>query len=127
MPEDPNMEWFVKNQKWYTDRIQRCEDSITKDIEELMQSKITILLDLGFTSIEHRKKYIELARRKNQKVEIHHIDVARDKRWERVEKRSLEKPETYSMIVTKEMFDYIEDIFENFDEEEKTILKVTKE
>jgi len=124
MPIEPDMNWFVENQDWYTDRIQRCEEMIKSEVIELLNVGIDILLDLGFTSAHHRKLYIDLAKNYGIDVEIHHIDVNSKDRWSRVQERNSKKGDTYSMQVTKEMFDYIEDIFEEFTEEEKAIVRV---
>ena len=126
MPKEPDMNWFVKNQKWYTDRIQRCEGMIKSELIELLDVDVDVLLDLGFTSANHRKLYIDLARKHDVEVEIHHIDVDPKERWRRVQERNSKKGDTYAMQVTKEMFDYIEGIFEEFTEIEKAILKSIK-
>lgn len=124
MPENPNMKWFLENQEWYTDRITRCEDLIKHEVTELFGTGVDILLDLGFTSIKHRMAYVELAKIYSETVEIHHLDVDSEIRWKRVQNRNKEKSDTYTMEVTKEMFDYIEDIFEVFTAKEKEILKL---
>lgn len=124
MPKEPDMSWFVENQKWYTDRIQRCEGMIKNEVIEFFDVGFDILLDLGFTSAKHRQLYIDLAKNHGVGIEVHHIDVNSKERWRRVQNRNSKKGDTYSMQVTKEMFDYIESIFEEFTEEEKAILKI---
>lgn len=123
MPKNPNMKWFVENQKWYNERIQRCENFIKEQIVELKNNHLPIYLDLGFTSIKHRKEYIDLAFQYEIPVEIHFVDTDIETRWKRVQHRNKGTVETYVMEVTREMFDYIEEVFEDFNEEEKRILK----
>ena len=122
MPERPDMNWFVENQKWYTDRITRCEDFIEGEIAKLAKLGISCILDLGFTSQAHRHKYISMAKEHGMKPEVHFLDIPLDVRWKRVEKRNDEKSKTYSMDVSREMFDYMETIFEPLSELEKTLL-----
>jgi len=40
--------------------------------------------------------------------ELHWIDIPQDIRWERVQGRNREKGESYTMDVTREMFDFME-------------------
>lgn len=122
MPEGPDMNWFVENQKWYTDRMKRCEQLIKKEAQALLEIGVTVLLDLGFTSLESRGEYIEFGRGINKDVEIHFLDVDREIRWQRVEKRNQGTSESYAMQVSRDMFDYIESVFEPFSDEEKEIL-----
>ncbi|MCO4756187.1 MAG: ATP-binding protein [Bacteriovoracaceae bacterium] len=124
MPQNPDMNWFVENQKWYTDRIARCEDLIANEIKDLVGLGVVCALDLGFTASMHRKRFIELGEKLGCKVEIHHIDVPSKIRWERVERRNREKTQTYSMQVARSMFDYMEGVFESFSTFEKNLLKV---
>ena len=127
MPAMPDMQWFVENQKWYSDRIARCEELIKKEVSQLARLDFDILLDLGFTNQSHRKSYLELGRSLGLVVEIHHLAVDKNERWSRVEKRNKGFSETYTMMVSKEMFDYIEEVFEDFDEDElKVIKRITK-
>ncbi len=123
MPNNPDMQWFVDNQDWYLERVARCEELIKKEIVELSQANIDVLLDLGFTSSEHRRTYIDLANSFDVSVELHHLDVDSETRWKRVQKRNELKSDTYAMEVTRDMFDYIENIFEDFSKDEIKFLK----
>tara|TARA_Y100000782_G_scaffold4962_1_gene5934 strand:- start:188045 stop:188557 length:513 start_codon:yes stop_codon:yes gene_type:complete len=122
MPANPDMNWFVQNQKWYTERIARCEKLIEAEVVELFKAGVDVLLDFGFTSAEHRAKYLALARDNEQGGEIHFLDVDPQTRWSRVQSRNKNKGSTYSMEVTREMFDYMENVFEPFTNDEKQVL-----
>jgi len=124
MPEDPSMQWFQENQKWYVDRIQRCEEMISKEVIKLLKLGVSCILDLGFTSYSHRKKYIDLGLDNTSHVELHFLDVSSDERWNRVMKRNEEKAQTFSMNVDRQMFEYMETIFEAITQSEKKYLKV---
>ena len=122
MPSNPDMNWFVQNQKWYTERIARCEKLIQVEVVDLFKAGVDVLLDLGFTSAEHRAKYLALARDNKQGGEINFLDVDPQTRWNRVQSRNKNKGSTYSMEVTREMFDYMENVFEPFTNDEKQVL-----
>jgi hypothetical protein len=57
-------------------------------------------------------KFIKALREMGIDVEVHYLDIPADLRWERVEKRNIEKGETFVMHVDRKMFDFIESIFE---------------
>jgi len=123
MPKNPKMNWFVENQAWYLERIERCESFITKEIIKNCSLGLISILDLGFSKAKHRQKYIELARDINAGVEIHYLKVPSDTRWSRVEQRNQERGETYSMHVDSDMFKFMEETFEDFTQNELNCLK----
>ncbi len=125
MPQKPSIEWFQENQQWYLQRIERCEAFIRQQITHLAQSSTPCILDLGFTSSSHRKKYLELGQELNQKIEIHYLNYTPEIRWERVQTRNSQKGESFSMNVSREMFDYMESIFEPLNQYEKQFLTTT--
>jgi predicted kinase len=118
MPENPDMKWFEENSNWYVSRILRCESYITNEIKALGTRNFNIILDLGFTSEEHRTKYLHFGKSYSLESEIHFLDLPREERWKRVSKRNEAKGTTFTMNVTREMFDYIENIFEPISETE---------
>jgi predicted kinase len=121
MPENPTMDWFIKNQKWYLSRIERCEVFIRNEIIKLNSLGVPSILDLGFTLQSHRKTYIDLAYNLRANPEIHHLDVPSDLRWKRVQQRNKTMGKTYSMQVSIEMFNYMEESFEEFNPEELSL------
>lgn len=124
MPANPDNQWFIENSKWYTDRISRCEDLITKSsLDRALRNENTIL-DLGFSTVDHRKRFIDLFLSRGVHVETHFLDVPADLRWSRVQRRNAEKGETFAMSVDRQMFDYIESIFEPPQSGEGAELKV---
>lgn len=119
MPKDPDMKWFQENSEWYVDRIARCEKLIESEMKSLTQCGISVILDLGFTAKSHRDHYVQIGNSLHAETEIHYLDVPEEERWDRVQRRNAEKGATYSMQVSREMFDYIESIFEPIEESEK--------
>ena len=59
MPEDPQPEWFYENQQWYVQRIARCEKMITDLATQRAKVGQQSILDLGFSTEEHRKLFID--------------------------------------------------------------------
>lgn len=121
MPANLDKKWFQENFAWYIDRISRCESLIREQIQSLCATNTSIILDLGFTAKAHRKVYLDLARDLSCDSEIHFLDVPQAERWKRVEERNQSKGETYAMVVSREMFDYVESVFELISEDEKEL------
>ncbi|WP_321395802.1 ATP-binding protein [Emcibacter sp.] len=107
---------------WAMERIDRCESQIWILVRRLAEKGIAVVLDLGFTRRDHRRKIAELAAEAGFPLRLHFIDVPAGERWRRVEKRNAEKGETFAMEVDREMFDFMEGIWEAPHEAEMTAL-----
>lgn len=127
MPENPSNSWFLENGQWYVDRIQRCEELILKNVIERARLQENSILDLGFSTSEHRKKFISKLQKSKIPVVTHYLDVSPDLRWERVCERNHSRGETFVMNVDRDMFDYIESIFERPDPSEGAEVIIIKE
>ncbi len=104
--------------EWTIERINRCEAQIASLATDLAKRGIPSVLDLGFTTRDHREKFRKLAAEAGTRTELHFVDVPVEERWRRVEARNREKGETYRLDVTREMFDFMESIWEAPDAEE---------
>lgn len=98
--------------EWTMERINRCEAQIAELATQLASLGISSVLDLGFTTRDHRDKFRALAAQAGIVTKIEFVDVPAEERWARVQKRNQEKGETYRMEVTREMFDFMERIWE---------------
>jgi len=103
---------------WYWPRIQRCETRLWAVASEALALGTPAVLDLGLSTRAHRDKFRALAADAGYPVQLHVLDVDPQTRWARVEARNAEQGETYSLTVTREMFDFVEGIFEAPDEDE---------
>ncbi|MEZ4870641.1 MAG: ATP-binding protein [Bdellovibrionales bacterium] len=124
MPEQPDMQWFVDNQEWYTARISRSENLIKKLALERAAVQQRSLLDLGFSTRNHRKNFIDYFKSNGFEVETHFLNVDTALRWSRVQERNKKKGETFVMTVDRAMFEYMEDLFEAPTRDEGASLKV---
>src|SRR5690606_15417313 len=104
--------------EWTMERISRCEAQIAEMAAELAKLGISSVLDLGFTTRDHRDKFRALAADAGITTSTHFVDVPVEERWGRVEARNRDGGETYRMEVTREMFDFMESIWETPTEEE---------
>lgn len=103
---------------WAMERVNRCEAQIAKLAVAGCARGIAAVLDLGFTKAEHRAKFAEIAKKANIGVKLHFLDVPADVRWQRVEGRNAEKGASYSLEVNREMFDFVETMWEPPDSKE---------
>jgi predicted kinase len=97
---------------WTIERINRCEEAIFAVVRQLGKLGTPAILDLGFTKAEHRAKFFGLAREAGLPVQLHWLDVPAEERWGRVLKRNKERGETFAMEVNRDMFDFMEGIWE---------------
>ena len=95
---------------WYWERIQRCEAVIRDSSERLVELGIPLVLDLGLSDEEHRATWLAWAQRRALDAWIYYVDVPADERWRRVEARN--QSASRSSLVTREMFDFVEQRFE---------------
>ncbi|MFC7048006.1 AAA family ATPase [Emcibacter nanhaiensis] len=97
---------------WAMERIGRVEAQIWTLVQKLAEQGVPVVLDLGFTKREHRQKFAALAREAGLPLQLHYVDVPAEERWARVEKRNAEKGETFAMEVTRDMFDFMESMWQ---------------
>lgn len=126
MPKDPDNQWFLENGKWYADRITRCENLILELTLDRGRRNENTILDLGFSTAEHRKSFIDKLLVEGFPVEVHFLDLPAEIRWARVQQRNKMKAETFVMTVDRDMFDYVESIFEPPQSSEGAFVKVIK-
>ena len=97
---------------WMLERIERAENQIWALAQQLLKIDISVILDLGFLKQDHRQKFYDLAAAENFKIETLLIEADKGIRWQRTSRRNEEKGDSFSLIVTREMFDFCEDLFE---------------
>ncbi|USG60589.1 ATP-binding protein [Sneathiella marina] len=110
-PKDLSPTWFVP-------RVSRCENQMWAMALQLGRLGIPSILDLGFQRREHRQRYASLARSSQLSAKLHFLDIAASERWERVQSRNEKQGDTFHMKITRNMFDYIETIWEPPSEDE---------
>ena len=86
--------------------------------QQLAERGVPAILDLGFTKREYREKFRVLAREARLTAAVHFIDVPADRRWYRVNRRNTQQGETYAMQVDRQMFDFMEGMWQPPDEAE---------
>lgn len=103
---------------WTIERVNRCETQIFALARQLAARGVPAILDLGFTTKEHRDKFRALASEHDLSALVHYLDVPAVERWQRVSRRNAEQGETYAMQVDRQMFDFMEGMWEPPDEPE---------
>lgn len=98
--------------KWTMERVERCEAQIFTTVRQLAARGIMVVLDLGFTRLEHRDKFRALAADAGLTAAVHFIDVPADERWFRVNRRNKQRGKTFAMEVDRHMFDFMEGMWE---------------
>jgi predicted kinase len=99
---------------WAMERVSRCNRQIWNTALQVAKRGMSCVLDLGFGQRSNRSKFAALAREAGLPVELHVLDVPASERWRRVEARNAAKGQTYQLpfAVTREMFDFVESIWE---------------
>ncbi len=99
---------------WSMERVERCLTQIWAVALQIAARSVPCVLDLGFSQAQSRAKFADRATAAGLSVQLHFIDVPAEERWRRVETRNARKGNTYHLgfDVTREMFDFVEGIWE---------------
>ena len=97
---------------WAMARVKRCEAQIWTTALAAARLGVASVLDLGFTKAEHRQRFYALAGAEGLGVRLHYVNVPAAERWRRVEARNTERGTTFRLEVNRQMFDFIESIWE---------------
>lgn len=97
---------------WFVPRVSRCETQMWATALQLGERGIPSILDLGFQRYEHRQRFASLIKEAGFSAKMHVLDIDASVRWERVQSRNSNPGKTFSMEITRGMFDYIEGIWQ---------------
>jgi len=106
--------------KWSIERVDRCLDQIWAVARQIGSRVVPCVLDVGLGQASTRQRFYRLASDAGLSVQLHVLDVPPAERWRRVESRNRERGTTYDLPfdVTREMFDFVEALWEAPTDEE---------
>jgi predicted kinase len=113
-PERPEHAGF----DWYAPRVARCSELISAIAEDLVRAGTPSVLEIGLTQRRARAAFYERAAAGNLRVQLHALEAPAELRWQRVQARNREQGDTFALEVTREMFDFVERMWEPPDETE---------
>ncbi|MFV2035406.1 MAG: AAA family ATPase [Halocynthiibacter sp.] len=98
--------------EWFFERVQRNCRQMRATADQLARLGIPAIFDCGLTNQAERRIFTDWAEEMGYCSQLHFIDVPAKTRWRRVERRNLELGETFHFHVSRDMFDFIESIWE---------------
>ena len=111
---------------WMMERVNRCEAQMWSVAGAAAALGVPVVIDGGLTTAAHRAKWAALAAEAGLPVRLHHLSASPDERWRRVQGRNAERGETWRLDVTREMFDFVEGLWEPPTPEEMARLNGTE-
>jgi len=108
---------------WSIERVERCTAQIWATALQVALHGVPCVLDIGLSRAESRARFVALAGKEGLSVRLHFLDVPVEERWRRVQSRNAGKGDTYQLPfdVTREMFDFVEALWERPTEEEMDV------
>lgn len=103
---------------WYAPRIARCTELIWTLASRLVRVGTPSVLEIGLTERAARQAFYERAREQGFVVRLHVVEAPADVRWQRVEARNRDKGDTFALEVTRDMFDFVETMWQRPDDAE---------
>jgi predicted kinase len=97
---------------WVMDRVERCEQQIGRVATQCARAGVTPVLDLSFLRARDRANFAKIAEQAGCSVKLHVLDLPATERWERVKLRNEARGETFSLTISKPIFDFFEKIWE---------------
>ncbi|MEM1314612.1 MAG: ATP-binding protein [Pseudomonadota bacterium] len=118
-PAEPDFDWAIE-------RVTRCVDQMCEVAGQAASRGMGSVFDVGFTTQENRSQVADFAISSGISAKLHWIDVDPDTRWARVQQRNREQGETFAFAVTRDMFDFMETLWEPPTEQEMARLRGVK-
>jgi predicted kinase len=98
--------------EWVVERAQRCRAQMWPLAEEIIAHDGNTVFDIGLPLQDERDAFRSWAMGTRASVKMHYLDVDRDTRRARIERRNLERSATFAFEVTPAMFDALDAAFE---------------
>ncbi len=98
--------------EWFHARVRRCCTQMRDTSEQVIGSGGTVIFDCGFTNLEERQIFYDWADSLGYSMALHFVDVPNSVRWDRVQHRNSERGDTFALEVTREMFDFMNRIWQ---------------
>ena len=97
---------------WFYERVQRSCAQMRATAEQVLEAGVPVIFDCGLTDRKEREIFYDWADGLGRAVVLHHLDVDAQTRWGRVERRNVERGATFELEVTRDMFDFMETLWE---------------
>ncbi len=91
--------------QWWTEHAELCSDVIWATCLQLFRLQTSVILDFGFTERAHRARLFGRVHEAGARAQLHIVTAERETRRKRVHRRNRDRPETFALEVTDEMFD----------------------
>ena len=99
---------------WSMQRVERCLTLIWTTASRMAEQRVPCVLDVGLSQAAGRSRFVALEKGLGLPTQLHFVDVPAQERWRRVAERNRSKGGTHhlSFEVTREMFDFVESLWE---------------
>ena len=98
---------------WAMERVERCAARIWSTAVEVCGRGVPCVLEIGLTTAAGRAHYAGLAKAARLPVKLHLVEAPLEERWLRVQRRNhAPDADQLPFKVTREMFDYVEAMWE---------------
>jgi len=112
IPDPPSYAWAIE-------RTRRIDVAAVTEATRLAALGLPVILDLGFFAREHRDRVRAAIADAGALSVTHILDVPKEERWHRVERRNRERPAGWQFDVDRATFELCETLYEPPDEEER--------
>lgn len=103
---------------WYKDRIDRATEKIWNLSTQILALGMGSVLEIGLTQKADREAFYQRVISSHGHLTLHVLEAPVEVRWDRVTHRNNGQGETFSMEVTRGMFDFVEGMWEPPEEAE---------
>jgi predicted kinase len=97
---------------WVTERAERCKPQIRILADQAIEQNANTVFDIGLALQDERDEFRSWAMGTRASVKMHYLDVDRETRRARVERRNLERGPSFAFVVTPVMFDALDRAFQ---------------
>ena len=104
-PDPPSYHWAIE-------RTRRIDVQAVREATRLAALSVPVILDLGFFAREHRTRVRAEIAAAGAASALHILDVPKEERWRRVERRNRERPAGWQFDVDRATFEACETLYE---------------
>jgi|SRR5690606_27292123 len=98
--------------EWYAQRAERCVAQIWSLAQAMANAGCEVVLEIGMLSRSERERFYAWVDEAAVDLRVLVLDAPRELRRERIERRNREQGETFSMVVSPEIFEFASDLWE---------------